>query len=107
MKIWILNVVGSAVDVFDDQPMAIVYGQSPICKDYRINTCAHELVGTGVSTINKQEFGFISYSNSQDLISYIAQDIAFIPSDVVHLITVNKHLYSAHSVLIVLNILFT
>jgi len=34
----ILNVVGSAVDMYDDQPTAVVYGQSPICKR---NTLGH------------------------------------------------------------------
>jgi F0F1-type ATP synthase beta subunit len=28
----ILNVVGAAVDLFNDQPTAVVYGESPICR---------------------------------------------------------------------------
>merc|ERR1712060_847034 len=41
----ILNVVGSAVDLYDDQPTALAYGQSPICKGFRRGAHAHELAG--------------------------------------------------------------
>ena len=54
----ILNVVGSAVDMFDDQPIGVVYGESPVCKRCRIGHGDGTLVGT----ILKQESGYIIHT---------------------------------------------
>jgi F-type H+-transporting ATPase subunit beta len=102
----ILNVVGSAVDMYDDQPTAITYGQSPICKGNMLGhtQTGSNSAGTIVGTIKKQESGLISYHKSTQIGLVGRQDLSHICADVVRTVTASEDSHSAHSVLIMLSI---
>ncbi|MCP3670892.1 MAG: hypothetical protein GY814_10760, partial [Gammaproteobacteria bacterium] len=53
----ILNVVGSAVDIYDDQPIALVFSQSPVYVGRIAALNTNQLVRTLAATMNEMEVG--------------------------------------------------
>ena len=57
----ILNVVGSAVDFYDDQPITLAYGQSPICRSHKEGVVGPVPIGRVLMTIVDQMLVSILY----------------------------------------------
>jgi F-type H+-transporting ATPase subunit beta len=103
----ILNVVGAAVDLFDDQPTAIAYGESPICKGNVGGARGNGPVATITTTIKKEDSGKILYLGAQHLTVTTGQNLLDLQADVVQAVTSSADTYSAHSVLIMLSLYLT
>jgi hypothetical protein len=100
----ILNVVGAAVDLYNDQPTAVVYGESPICR-----ISIGEIHGNGPAaiitiTMKEKEFGQIHYYDAQQVITMEDQHLLDSQADVVHTAVLLEDLHLAHSVLAAFNL---
>merc|ERR1712194_249200 len=96
----ILNVVGSAVDLYDDQPTAIAFGQSPICKGYCAVNSGNGFVGAITMTIGSEAAGSISYHDSQDRGVNSSQKLLDLHLHVIDTVKSAEHHTLAHSVLL-------
>jgi hypothetical protein len=103
----ILNVVGAAVDLFDDQPTAIVYGESPICKGNVGGALGNGPVATITTTIKKDDSGKIQYYCAQHIGVKAGQNLLDLQADVVQVVISTEEVHSAHSVLIMLSLYLT
>merc|ERR1712194_64300 len=100
----ILNVVGSAVDLYDDQPTAIAFGQSPICKGYRAVGGGNGSVGAITMTIGSEAAGSISYHDSQDRGVNSSQKLLDLHPHVIDTVKSAEHHTLAHSVLLMISL---
>ena len=100
----ILNVVGAAVDLFDDQSIAVVYGESPICKRNVRGTHGNGPVAIIVTTMKEKDLREISHFDAQHLTIIVGQNLLDSQADVVQTAVSLVNMYSAHSVLTVFNL---
>ena len=100
----ILNVVGAAVDLFDDQLIAVVYGESPICKRNVGGTHGNGPVVTVVTTMKEKDLREIYHFGAQHITIVVGQNLLDLQADVVQAAVSLEKMYSAHSVLIVLRL---
>jgi F-type H+-transporting ATPase subunit beta len=100
----ILNVVGSAVDLYDDQPTALAYGQSPICKGYKEGVAGSASAGGISVTIADQSSASILYQNSYEIPVISRQNYSDLSQHVVSVVTSAEPQFISHSVLLLLSI---
>ncbi|MCP3670089.1 MAG: hypothetical protein GY814_06575, partial [Gammaproteobacteria bacterium] len=99
----ILNVVGSAVDIYDDQPIALVFSQSPVYVGRIAALNTNQLVRTLAATMNEMEVGLMSYSNMWDIAVSKNLYLSAILADVPRAVS-GTHTLEAHSVVIVISV---
>lgn len=80
----ILNVGGAAVDLFNDQPTAVVYGESPICRSNVGETLGNGPVAAITTTIKEKDLRQIHYYDVQQVTTMEGQNLIDSQADVVH-----------------------
>ena len=100
----ILNVVGAAVDLFDDQLMAIVYGMSPICRIHVGGTLGNRSRAAVTMTMMEMESGQMEYYDAQHTMTNGRQNLLDSFTDVVHIAVLMEYSLLAHSVLIIMTL---
>jgi len=99
----ILNVVGSAVDIYDDQPIALAFGQSPVYVGRMATPNTNQPARTLAATMNETEVGLMSYSNARDIAISKNLHLSAIPADITRAVS-GTHTSEAHSVMIMISV---
>lgn len=100
----ILNVVGAAVDLFDDQLTAAVYGESPICRRSILGTPENRFIASVIITIKDTELGYLEYHYAQHIGMEAGQNLLDSFADVARTAGTLEHLPSAHYIPLMLTL---
>ena len=100
----VLNVARLAVDFYDDQPISLVYRQSPICRSYKEGAVGSVLIGGVLMTIVDQILVSISYQNSNSIFIVSRQNHSDLQQHVVSAAVSKEFQFISYFVLFLLSI---